>query len=255
MCRILCVSVSGYYKYRRNLGKPDKDTVLSAAIQFILDESPYNDNYGVPRMQLALLQKGIKAGIRRITRIMRQHGWLHKPHRKPKGLTHATTEIQEQENLIKQDFSASQPLKKLLTDISQIPCQDGKLYISPILDCYNGEILSLIMRDNMKKELCIDTFHAVTKRYKLNGCILHSDRGSQYTSEAFRDALSKAGVKQSLSGVNHCYDNSWNGKLFCNTEKGTSLPDPYIQNETGYSEDRYFSLCLYLLQSNKNLYI
>lgn len=184
MCRILCVSVSGYYKYRRNLGKPDKDTVLSAAIQFILDESPYNDNYGVPRMQLALLQKGIKAGIRRITRIMRQHGWLHKPHRKPKGLTHATTEIQEQENLIKQDFSASQPLKKLLTDISQIPCQDGKLYISPILDCYNGEILSLIMRDNMKKELCIDTFRAVTKRYKLNGCILHSDRGSQYTSEA-----------------------------------------------------------------------
>ena len=52
------------------------------------------------------------------------------------------------------------------------------------MDCYNGEILSLIMRDNMKKELCIDTFRAVTKRYKLNGCILHSDRGSQYTSEA-----------------------------------------------------------------------
>ena len=167
MCRILCVSVSGYYKYRRNLGKPDKDTVLSAAIQFILDESPYNDNYGVPRMQLALLQKGIKAGIRRITRIMRQHGWLHKPHRKPKGLTHALSQSQEQENLIKQDFSASQPLKKLLTDISQIPCQDGKLYISPILDCYNGEILSLIMRDNMKKELCIDTFRAVTNGINL----------------------------------------------------------------------------------------
>lgn len=219
MCRILCVSVSGYYKYRRNLGKPAKDTILSAAIQFILDESPYNDNYGVPRMQLALLQKGIKAGIRRITRIMRQHGWLHKPHRKPKGLTHATTEIQEQENLIKQDFSASQPLKKLLTDISQIPCQDGKLYISPILDCYNGEILSLIMRDNMKKELCIDAFHAITKRYKLDGCILHSDRGSQYTSEAFRDALSKAGVKQSLSGVNHCYDNSRMESFFATLKK------------------------------------
>ncbi|MFR3683894.1 MAG: IS3 family transposase [Enterococcus sp.] len=78
-----------------------------------MDESPYNDNYGVPRMQLALLQKGIKAGIRRITRIMREHGWLHKPHRRPKGFTHATTEIQKQENLIKQDFSASQPLKKL----------------------------------------------------------------------------------------------------------------------------------------------
>lgn len=71
MCKILCVSVSGYYKYRRNLGKPNKDTILSAAIQSILDESPYNDNYGVPRMQLALLWRGIKAGIRRIARIMR----------------------------------------------------------------------------------------------------------------------------------------------------------------------------------------
>ena len=100
MCKILCVSASGYYKYRRNLGKPSKDDVLSAAMQDILNESPYNDNYGAPRMQLALLQRNLKAGIRRITRIMREHGWIHKPRRKPKGLTHATTEIQEKENLI-----------------------------------------------------------------------------------------------------------------------------------------------------------
>ena len=189
MCKILYVSVSGYYKYKKLLGKPGKDDILSAAMDAILKESPFNDNYGAPRMQIALLQKGIKAGIRRITRIMREHGWLHKPHRKPKGLTHATTEIQEQQNLIKQDFSAEHPLKKLLTDISQIQCHDGKLYISPILDCYNGEILSLIMRDNMKKELCIDTLKAVTRRYKLDGTILHSDRGSPYTSASFQEEL------------------------------------------------------------------
>lgn len=208
MCKILYVSVSGYYKYKKLLGKPGKDDILSAAMDAILKESPFNDNYGAPRMQIALLQKGIKAGIRRITRIMREHGWLHKPHRKPKGLTHATTEIQEQQNLIKQDFSAEHPLKKLLTDISQIQCHDGKLYISPILDCYNGEILSLIMRDHMKKELCIDTLKAVTRRYKLDGTILHSDRGSQYTSASFQEELKQAGVIQSLSGVDHCYDNS-----------------------------------------------
>lgn len=219
MCKVLGVSVSGYYRYCRNIGKVSKDCILSAAIQSILDESPYNDNYGAPRMQLALLQKGIKAGIRRIARIMREHGWLHKPHRKAKSLTHATTAIQEQENLIKQNFSASQPLKKLLTDISQIPCQDGKLYISPILDCFNGEILALVMRDNMKKELCVDTFQAVAKRYRLDGCILHSDRGSQYTSESFRETLSKAGVQQSLSGVNHCYDNSRMESFFATLKK------------------------------------
>lgn len=219
MCKILGVSTSGYYKYKNLIGIPSKDNILSAAMESILNESPFNDNYGAPRMQLALLQRGLKAGIRRITRIMREHGWLHKPRRKPKGLTHATTEIQEQENLLKQNFSSSQPLKKLLTDISQIQCSDGKLYISPILDCFNGEILSLVMRDNMKKELCIDTLHAVTRRYKLDGTILHSDRGSQYTCDAFRQELFKVGVTQSLSGVDHCYDNARMESFFATLKK------------------------------------
>jgi putative transposase len=93
MCKILGVSISGYYKYKKNIARPGKDDVLSAAIQSILNESPFNDNYGAPRMLLPLQQRGIKAGIRRITRIMREYGWLHKPRRKPKCLTHATTEI------------------------------------------------------------------------------------------------------------------------------------------------------------------
>ena len=73
------------------MGRPNKDAILSAEMEAILNESPFNDNYGAPRMQLALLQRGLKAGIRIITRIMREHGWLHKPRRKPKGLTHPTT--------------------------------------------------------------------------------------------------------------------------------------------------------------------
>jgi len=112
MCKILDVSVSGYYKFKRNLGKPKKDDILSAAMKVILNKSPYNYNYGAPRMQLALMQQNINAGIRRITRIMRERGWLHRPSRKPHGLTHSTTEIQEQENLIKQDFSSPDRSKR-----------------------------------------------------------------------------------------------------------------------------------------------
>ena len=215
--------------FRRNLEKPGKDSVLSAILQEILDESPYNDNYGVPRMQLALSQRGFKAGIRHITRIMRKNGWLRKPHRKPKGLTHSTTEVQEKENLIKQDFSSDKPHSKMLTDISQIQCMDGKLYISPIMNCYNGEILSLEMRDNMKKELCIDTFINAIKRYDIHGGILHSDRGSQYTSEEFRTVLSEAGVTQSLSGVNHCYDNSRMESFFSTLKKELLYRIPHIK--------------------------
>ena len=115
---------------------------------------------------------------------------LHKK-RAPRGITKATTEIQELENLIKRDFRAEKPLQKLLTDISEIQCVDGKQYISPVLDCFSGEIIALEMWDNMKKELCIDTVRQLQAQYGklLHGVILHSDRGSQYTSEAFREEL------------------------------------------------------------------
>ena len=219
MCDVLNVSETGYYRFKRNLGRPDKDAVLSAVMQDVLDEHPFNDNYGVDRMQIALMHRGYTVGKRRISRIMKENGWLHERKRRPKGLTRATTEIQEKENLIKQDFTSDQPYQKLLTDISQIPCHDGKLYISPIMDCFNGEIISLVMRSNMRKELCIDTFNAAAKRFPINGAILHSDRGSQYTSEAFRETLSNAGVLQSLSGVNHCFDNARMESFFATLKK------------------------------------
>lgn len=219
MCQILEASESGYYRYLKNLGKPDKDAVLSAAIQKIIDESEFNDNYGVPRMQLALALRGHKVGIRKLKRIMLKMGLIHERKRRPKGLTKATTEIQEKENLIKQDFSADKPYTKLLTDISQIQCIDGKLYISPILDCFNGEILSLIMRDNMKKELCIDTLKAARMRYPISGATLHSDRGSQYTSDGFKAILKSNDIQQRLSGVDHCYDNARMESFFATLKK------------------------------------
>lgn len=219
MCQILEVSESGYYRYLKDLGKPDKDVVLSAAIQQIIDESEFNDNYGVPRMQLALALRGHRVGTRKLKRIMLKMDLIHERKRRPKGLTKATTEIQEKENLIKQDFSADKPYTKLLTDISQIQCIDGKLYISPILDCSSGEVLSLIMRDNMKKELCMDTLKAAGMRYPIRGAILHSDRGSQYTSNEFRALLASNNMQQSLSGVDHCYDNARMESFFATLKK------------------------------------
>lgn len=219
MCKVLKVSESGYYRYKANKDKPDKDRFLKEAMERILEEHPCNKNYGVERMQLALSQRGIKAGIRRIKRIMRENGWLHKPHRTPKGLTKADAETQKAENLIQQDFSAEKPFEKLLTDITQIQCKDGKLYISPIMDCYNGEILSMCMADNMKKELVINTLNMANNNFPISGAILHSDRGSQYTSYAFRERLKECGIQQSMSGVNHCYDNARMESFFATLKK------------------------------------
>ena len=182
-------------------------------------EHPDNRNYGVRRMQTALAQRGTHVSIRTVYRTMSEAGLIHR-HRRPHGITKADTATQDKENLIKRDFTADAPLKKLLTDITEVQCADGKLYVSPVLDCYNGEIVALEMRDNMKKELCIDTVRQLRQKYgRLEGTILHSDRGCQYTSYAFRRTLVSAGLIQSLSGTAHCYDNARMESFFATLKK------------------------------------
>ena len=87
------------------------------------------------------------------------------------------------------------------------------------MDCFNGEIISLIMRDNMRKELCVDTLKAAANRFPIKGAVLHSDRGSQYTSETFRKELSHRRITQSLSGVARCYDNARMESFFATLKK------------------------------------
>jgi len=219
MCRVLKVSESGYYRWLRNREKQSGRQLLLVRIKNIIAEHPDNDNYGIRRIQIALLQCGIEVSLRTVYRAMREGGLLHQT-RRPHGITKASTEIQEQENLIKRDFHAEEPYSKLLTDITEVPCSDGKLYVSPIMDCCSGEILALGMRDNMKKELCVDTVKSLCRRYRLaEDVIIHSDRGSQYTSDAFRYELRKHGITQSLSGSGHCFDNARMESFFATLKK------------------------------------
>lgn len=171
-------------------------------------------------MKIALSNKGLEAGLRKITRIMRENGWLHAPQRRPQGLAKAATEIQEKEDPIKKDFSAEMPFTKLLADIPQIQCEDGRLYISPTMDCFNGETTALQMHENMRKELCTDTIKAAYGRFPIKGAAIHSGRGSQYTSQAFRNTAKNAGMLQGHSSVNYCYDNARMESFFATLKKG-----------------------------------
>ena len=215
MCGTLKISESGYYRWLKNQAEQTSRALLTVKIKEILGKHPDNSNYGIERIMTALSQEGIAICRGTVYRAMSESGLLHK-RRKPHGITKATTEIQEKENIIKRDFKADKPLTKLLTDITEVQCSDGKLYVSPVMDCFNGEIVALEMRENMKKELCVDT---VKQLGKLNGVILHSDRGSQYTSEAFREELKKQGITQSLSGTGHCYDNARMESFFATLKK------------------------------------
>lgn len=106
----------------------------------------------------------------------------------------------------------------------------------------------------MRRELCVDTFKAAADRLPIKGATLHSDRGSQYTSEDFRAALAKQDVSQSLSGVDHCYDNARMESFFATLKKETPLQDSDIQDEERSSENEYIQICLRLLQQGQDIY-
>ena len=219
LCKVLKINESGYYRWLKNRDKLSSRQLLLVEIQSIVNKHPDNDNYGINRIQIALEQKNIKRSRRTVYRAMQEGNLLHHV-RNPHGITKATDEVQEKENLIKRNFSSDRPLKKLLTDITEVQCSDGKLYISPVFDCYNGEIIALDMRDNMKKELCIDTIKQLKQRYgDLQGVVIHSDRGSQYTSDAFRNILTKYGMLQSLSSTGKCFDNARMESFFATLKK------------------------------------
>lgn len=220
MCTALPVSESGFYKWKRNKDKPKAWQKLLAEIHKILDEDEESSNYGVERMQLALEQRGIKRSYSTVKRAMARGNLLHDSRRSPDGLTKAERDAMKPENIIKQDFTVDAPLRKLLTDITQIPCKDAKLYVSPLLDCYNGEVISLVMDTNMKKELCMKTITEAYKKFDIkSGVIIHSDSGSQYTSGKYKKLLGSLHAVQSMSGVGKCWDNARMESWFATLKK------------------------------------
>ena len=219
MCRVLHVSESGYYRSVRRTTGTKPWQLLLVKIREIYAETPGNRNYGVRRIQLALEQRGIRVSFSGVRRAMKRGGLLKSAPHRANSLTRADAAAQKAENLIQRDFSAQMPNQKWLTDITQVPCADGKLYVAAVLDCYNGEIIGLAMDNNMRKELCIHAFCSACQAKGASGMILHSDRGSQYTSEAFRNALKDAGLQQSLSGTGHCFDNARMESFFATLKK------------------------------------
>lgn len=202
MCEVLAVSESGYYRSLKPTPKQQRQQLLLVKIKDIIGEHEDNSNYGVQRILLALSQIEITTSYSTVYRLMKKHGLLQKAKRHPNGITREDAAAQKSENLIQRDFSASAPNQKWLSDITEVPCSDGKLYLSAVLDCYNGEIVGLAMDDNMRKELCIQAFENACKARNARGMIYHSDRGGQFTS-----------------GTGRCYDNARMESFFATLKK------------------------------------
>ena len=111
---------------------------------------------------------------------------------------------------LKRDFTSDEPLIKCVTDIAEIKAKNGKLYVSAIFDCFDLSVLGLSMETTMKAELCVHTLnHALTSYPSLKGAVIHSDRGSQYTSDEYRRAIKQYGIRQSMNSTGgRCHDNA-----------------------------------------------
>ena len=169
----------------------------------------FNKCYGKRRMYEKLqLDYDCPYSYNTVAKLMREHGLLHKPNH-PRGLTKADRAARKSDNLLGRDFSASAPGQKTVTDITEWTALDGKIYQSSVFDCYDNMCLGISLADNMRAELCVETFLQASGRHDLRGAIAHSDRGSQYTSEHFRQTLLTLGILQSMnSAAGRCHDNA-----------------------------------------------
>ena len=213
-CRVLEVSRQGYYQYLARQTRPWKYQGLADAMQSILEEDVFNDTYGRRRMYQALILKRPEGteipSERTVYRIMKQLGLSHRPKRRPNSITKEDREARKSDDLLKRDFFAEKPLEKCVTDITEIKAKDGKLYVSAIFDCFDLSVLGLAMDDNMRAELCVRTLKSAATAYPaLRRAIVHSDRGSQYTSRSYRAAVEQYGIRQSMnSDGGRCHDNA-----------------------------------------------
>ena len=193
---------------------PWKYQPLADAMLEIRIEDECNDTYGRIRMFQALHLKqpeGVQIpGERTVYHVMEGIDLNHKPKCKPNGITKAGREARKSEDFIKRDFTAEKPFEKCITDMTEVKASDGKLYVSAIFDCYDLAVLGLAMDTNMKATLCKQTLDNAYGAYPmLRGAILHSDRGTQYTSELYRKTIHKYGILQSMNSAGgRCHDNA-----------------------------------------------
>ncbi len=213
---MLDITRQAFYDYLRKKDLPWKYQDIADEMFAILDEDIYNDTYGRYRMYEALKLKhdndsNFKVPSERtIYRIMEFLNLSHRPKRNPNGITKVDKEARKSDDLIKRNFKSAKPLSKCVTDISEVKASDGKLYVSAIFDCYDSAVVGLAMDTNMKASLVEKTLDNSYKAYpEIRGAIVHSDRGTQYTSELYRKAVNKYGIQQSMNSAGgRCHDNA-----------------------------------------------
>jgi putative transposase len=206
MCRWLEVSRSGFYEWktRPESGTSKRRELLKIKIKALFEAN--NEEYGYRRIHQALARGAERCCPGLVRDLMRELGlrpcqprpWRH-------SLTEQDGKAGPIPDLVNRDFTAGKPGEKMVGDITYIPTWQGWLYLATVIDCATGKIVGWAMGDNYKTPLIISAIEMAARNLGLpDGAVFHSDRGSNYTSKTFADALARLGIRQSVGRTGIC---------------------------------------------------
>lgn len=216
MCRVLCVSRSGYYDWlnREEAPRTIENRALTAEIHNLFEDS--DSTYGSPRIARGLEKNGRCCSKNRAARLMRKAGLrsVHSPKFKV-----ITTDSNHSEpvadNLLKQNFSAASVGEKVGCDITCIRTAEGWLYLAVVLDFFSRKILGYAFSDSPNTSMVCEALIKAVGNHRLPSELLHhSDRGVQYACKRYRKLLQSLEIVQSMSRTGNCYDNAMTESFF-----------------------------------------
>ena len=209
MCRVLSLSRAGFYAWQ---GRPESqrkqdDNYLLGLINESFKGS--RQTYGHRRIHADLLVDKVNCGRHRVARLMRENQLTPRMRKKFKATTHSKHNKPVAENHLARLFTAHHANERWTSDITYIATQEGWLYLAAVMDLYSRKIIGWSMSTRMHETLVIDALNmALFKRKITNGLLLHSDRGSQYASNAYQRLLLENNIQCSMSRKGNCWDNS-----------------------------------------------
>lgn len=221
-CRFLGLSESWFYKWNNRLPTPRqrRREELDAEVKRIFEESGGTPRtYGSPRVHAELVDGGWHVAEKTVADSMARQGLVARPKRRFRSLTRPDKAAEPLPDLLKRDFSASRPDEKWCGDLTEIPTDEGKLYLASVLDLAARRIPGFAMSEHHDAELATGALQmAVAVRGgDVAGVIFHSDKGSEFSASDYAAACDRLGVTQSMGRVGSCFDTavieSWHSTL------------------------------------------
>ena len=209
MCSIFDVSTSGYYRWIENpISKRDiRHQELDEEIFAIFTKN--ESRYGATRVYKEMKNKGWKVTLNKVSERMKLMDLVSKARKRFIKTTDSKPNQYIQPNILKQNFDASAPNDKYVTDITYIPTNEGFLYLCVMIDLFSRMVIGWSMADHMRSDLVCNALHmAMFRRGMPQNVIVHSDKGSQYASKQFQDKITEYQLQSSMSGTGCCYDNA-----------------------------------------------